>query len=91
MSSRPRASKLRDGQALSAAELVCCAPLSRLGFENTRQIFRYEMAAQMATMSGHVAKGVVLPEEAIGIVSTELPGGKDRIFDIDLGLLTLNG
>jgi hypothetical protein len=49
------------------------------------------MAAQMATIRGHVAKKAATIEETVEIVSTDLPGEKDREFDIELGLLTLNG
>ena len=48
--------------------------------------------AALAAIRAHGAKrGVVATEEAVELVSTELPGEKDREFDIELGLLTLNG
>ena len=51
-----------------------------------------EMAAQMATMKGFGAKRVVAPpEETVEKLLTELPVEKEREFDIELGLLTLNG
>jgi hypothetical protein len=49
------------------------------------------MAAQMAAIRGHATKRVPKSEEMVEKESTELPGEKDREFDIELGLLTLNG
>ena len=45
----------------------------------------------MATMRGHGATKAVPPEEAAENILTVLPREKDRVFDIELGLLTLNG
>ncbi len=49
------------------------------------------MAAQMATLRGHGTPKVVPPEESAENVLKVLPIETDRVFDIELGLLTLNG
>jgi hypothetical protein len=49
------------------------------------------MAAQMASMRGHGTKKAAPPEETVENKLTALPDEKDRAFDVELGLLTLNG
>jgi hypothetical protein len=50
-----------------------------------------DMAAQMAAIRGHSATRAASTEESVESDSAELPAEKDREFDIELGLLTLNG
>ena len=45
----------------------------------------------MVTLRSHGAKRVAPPEEAAENILSQLPAEKDREFDIELGLLTLNG
>ncbi len=49
------------------------------------------MAAQITTMRGHGTTKAVPAEEAAEDILKSLPIEKDRVFDIELGLLTLNG
>jgi hypothetical protein len=45
----------------------------------------------LAALRGHGVKRVLRVEEDVESKSTELPADKDREFDVELGLLTLNG
>jgi hypothetical protein len=47
--------------------------------------------AALAAIRAHGAKKGVATEDTVELESTELPGEKDREFDVELGLLTLNG
>jgi hypothetical protein len=49
------------------------------------------MAAQMAAIKARRAKGIALPEDMIENKLSVLPVQKDRLFEIELGMLMLNG
>ncbi len=49
------------------------------------------MAAQMAAIKARKAKGIGLPDDLIENKLSVLPEQKDRLFEIELGMLMLNG
>ncbi len=49
------------------------------------------MAAQIATIKARKAKGIALPDETIENKLSVLPQQIVRLFEIELGMLMLNG
>ncbi len=49
------------------------------------------MAAQMAAIKARRAKGIAPPDDMVENKLSILPEQKDRIFEIELGMLMLNG
>ncbi len=58
---------------------------AQLGFKNTSKM------AAMSAIRAYSARRGVVTEKMVELASKELPEEKDRDFDIELGLLTLNG
>ncbi len=49
------------------------------------------MAAQMAAIKARKAKGIALSDDTIENKLSKLPQEIDRLFEIELGMLMLNG
>jgi hypothetical protein len=49
------------------------------------------MAVQMAAMKARKTKGIALPDDTIENKLSVLPEQNDRLFEIELGMLMLNG
>ncbi len=49
------------------------------------------MAAQIAAIKSRKAKGIALPDDTLEIKLSVLPKQVDRLFEIELGMLMLNG